>query len=169
MDPKAPLAHCDECPLRDRPFVPGHGASTTDIVIVGEAPGWTEVVEGKPFIGPAGTLLNQELASMSIDRSSVHITNAVLCHPEGNRKPSVRAVRACHDRLIREIEQREPKKVLALGDTARGAMTGESRTIAELRLAGPLRSPLLSDRVAVKVTYHPAAVLLVRSRRSQVS
>ena len=107
MDPKPPLAHCDECPLKDRPFVPGDGPSRTDRVIVGEAPGETEVKKGKPFVGRAGTVLNEELG---IDRSSVYITNAVLCHPgrnkKRNKKPSVRAIRACHDRLIREIRQR---------------------------------------------------------------
>ena len=160
MDPKPPLAHCDECPLKDRPFVPGDGPSRTDRVIVGEAPGETEVKKGKPFVGRAGTVLNEELG---IDRSSVHITNAVLCHPERNKKrnkkPSVQAIRACRDRLIREIKQRGPKKVLCLGVVATWAVTGESRTIAELRLAGALPSPFLGDDVAVWVTYHPGAVL----------
>jgi uracil-DNA glycosylase family 4 len=159
MDPKAPLAHCDECPLKDRPFVPGHGSNKEGIVIVGRDPGRTEVAQGKPFVGKSGVLLNEELRFNGIDRSSVYVTNAVLCHTEGNKKPSVRAVRACHDRLIWEIKQSRPRKVLALGETATGAVTGETRTIADLRLAGPLRSRFLGDDVAVGVTYHPGAIL----------
>ncbi len=68
-------------------------------------------------------------------------------------------VRACRDRLIWEIEQRGPKKVLALGKVATRAVTDDSGRIADLRLAGPLRSPFLGDDVAVWVTYHPGAVL----------
>ena len=85
MEPKAPLAHCDECPLKDRPFVPGHGSSEEGIVIVGRDPGRTEVAQGKPFVGDSGMLLNEELGFNGIDRSSVYVTNAVLCHTEGTR------------------------------------------------------------------------------------
>jgi uracil-DNA glycosylase family 4 len=165
MDPKAPLAHCNDCPLWDRPFVPGDGASETETVVVGEAPGKTEVLKGKPFVGDSGVLLEEELASIPIDPSSLYITNAVLCHPEGNKLRSIRPVRACHERLIWEIKQRGPKKVLALGAVAIWAVTGESRPIAELRLAGPLRSPFLGEDVEVGVTYHPGWVL--RSRKSR--
>lgn len=159
MDPKAPLAHCDECPLKDRPFVPGHGSNKEGIVIVGRDPGRTEVMQGKPFVGKSGVLLNEELKLSGIDRSSVYVTNAVLCHTEGNKKPSVGAVRACHDRLIWEIKQREPRKVLALGETAAESVTGERKTIADFRLAGPLSSRFLGDDVPVRVTYHPGWIL----------
>ncbi len=85
MDPKAPFAHCDDCPLRHRPFVPGHGPSKTDRVrvIVGEAPGETEVVEGKPFVGRAGAILAQDLESIGIDQSSVTgvAPNGIELHP----------------------------------------------------------------------------------------
>jgi DNA polymerase len=140
------------------PFVPGDGPGTTGIVIVGRDPGAIEVREGRPFVGQAGCLLNRELGDIGIDRSSVHITNTVLCHTEGNKKPSVRAVQACHDRLIREIKQTGAKKVLVLGETALRALTDRSGAIDVLRLAGPLRSPFLGDDVAVRVTYHPAWV-----------
>ena len=159
MDPKAPLAHCGECPLRDSHFVPGDGPGEADFVIVGEAPGETEVEKGKPFVGRAGVVLDEELRAADIDRSSVYITNTVLCHPEKNKKPPVRAVRACRERLIREIEQRNPKKVLTLGVVATRAVTRESGTIAELRRVAPLRSASLGDGVAIGATYHPGAVL----------
>jgi len=158
MDPKAQRAHCHQCPLKDAPFVPGDGPGTTGIVIVGRDPGAIEVMEGKPFVGQAGCLLTRELGEIGINRSSVHITNTALCHTEGNKKPSVRAVQACHDRLIGEIKQTGAKKVLALGETASRAVSDRSGAIAVLRLAGPLPSRFLGDDVAVRVTYHPAWV-----------
>jgi uracil-DNA glycosylase family 4 len=151
--------------LKDRPFVPGDGSSQEGIVIVGRDPGRTEVAQGKPFVGDSGILLNEELAFNGIDRASVYVTNAVLCHTEGNKKPSPRAVHACHDRLIREIRQREPRKVLALGETAAESVTGERKTIAHLRIAGPLSSRFFGDDVAVRVTYHPGWILRNRNRR----
>src|SRR5437763_7952360 len=115
MDAKAPLARCGECPLQDRPFVAGQGPAMTNRVIVGAAPGWREVVEGRPFVGGSGRRLGEALAGAQVDRLAVYITNTVLCHPEGNMRPPSEAVDACHERLIAEIRQRMPRKVLALG------------------------------------------------------
>jgi uracil-DNA glycosylase len=158
MDAKAPLAHCDDCPLRDRPFVPGHGPTMTDRVIVGEAPGQNEVSQGKPFVGKAGGRLNEALAAADVDRLAVYITNSVLCHPEGNESPPSEAVEACHERLTTEIRLRMPNKVLALGTTAGKALTGDTRPIERLRLLRPTPSPYLDSNAEVRVTYHPSAL-----------
>ena len=119
MDPKAPLAHCDECPLWNRPLVAGDGPPKTDLVIVGWAPGKTEVEVGKPFVGDSGGVLNEALDDAGIDQESAYITNAVLCHPV-KPKPPVPAIRACHDRLVQEIERRGPRKVIASGKSRSG-------------------------------------------------
>jgi uracil-DNA glycosylase len=158
VDAKAPLARCGDCPLRDRPFVAGYGPAMTDRVIVGEAPGQREVVEGKPFVGKAGRRLNEAVSAANLDRLAVHITNTVLCHPEGNASPPPEAVEACHERLITEIRLRMPKKVLALGTIAGKALTGDSRPIEQLRLLRPTPSPYLDDNSEVRVTYHPSAL-----------
>ncbi|MGH2572183.1 MAG: uracil-DNA glycosylase [Actinomycetota bacterium] len=159
MDAKAPLARCGDCPLRDRPFVAGYGPPMTDRVIVGEAPGQREVVEGKPFVGKAGGRLNEALSAANVDRLAVYITNAVLCHPEGNPPtPPPEAVQACHERLITEIRLRMPRKVLALGTAAAEALTGDPRPIEQLRLLRPTPSPFLDDKSEVRVTYHPSAL-----------
>lgn len=173
MDAKAPLARCGECPLRDRPFVGGYGPPSAKRVIVGEAPGHTEALEGKPFVGKAGRRLNERLSAKEVDRSSVYITNAVLCHPPGNESPPPReAIRACHDRLISEIRdvlRREGQrmtqaKVLALGKTAGKALTtrrpwaNDSRSISQSRLLRPAPHPDLSGYAEVRVTYHPSAL-----------
>lgn len=130
----------------------------TDRVIVGEAPGETEVVEGRPFVGKAGGRLNEALSVAGVDRLAVYITNTVLCHPEGNNSPPPEAVAACHDRLITEIRLRMPSKVLALGKTASKALTGDGSSIEQLRLLRPAPSPYLDDSSEVRVTYHPSAL-----------
>ena len=158
MDAKAPLAHCGNCPLRDRPFVAGHGPLMTDRVIVGEAPGQQEVVQGKPFVGKAGGRLDDALLAAGVDRLAVLLTNTVLCHPVGNESPPPGAVQACHDRLVTEIRVRMPSKVLALGTTAGKALTGDGRPIEKLRLLRPTPSPYLDDNSEVRVTYHPSAL-----------
>jgi uracil-DNA glycosylase len=131
----------------------------TDRVIVGEAPGESEVVEGKPFVGKAGRRLNEALSDARVDRLAVYITNTVLCHPAGNESPPPReAVKACHDRLVTEIRLRMPVKVLALGKTAGKALANESKSIAKLRLLRPTPSPYLDDSSEVRVTYHPSGL-----------
>ena len=158
MDAKAPLADCAKCPLRDRPFVAGHGPPMSDRVIIGEAPGQEEVVQGRPFVGKAGRRLNKSLSAAGVDRLAIYITNTVLCHPAGNKRPPSRAVEACHERLIAEIRMRMPRKVLALGKTASQALTGDSSSsIKELRLH-PAPSPDLDPDSEVRVTYHPSAL-----------
>jgi uracil-DNA glycosylase family 4 len=130
----------------------------TDRVIVGEAPGQREVVEGRPFVGKAGRRLNKALCVAGVDRLAVHITNTVLCHPAGNDSPPAAAVDACHDRLITEIRIRMPSKVLALGTTASKALTGDGSSIEKLRLLRQAPSPFLDDSSDVRVTYHPSSL-----------
>jgi uracil-DNA glycosylase family 4 len=127
-------------------------------VIVGEAPGEREVIEGRPFVGKAGRRLNSSLTAAGVDRLAVHITNTVLCRPVGNARPPRAAVSACHERLITEIRMKMPQKVLALGKTAAEALTDDARPIEELRLVRPAPSPYLDEHTEVRVSYHPSAL-----------
>jgi uracil-DNA glycosylase family 4 len=159
VDAKAPRAHCDDCPLRDRLIVLGYGPTTADRVIVGEAPGETEVVKGRPLVGSAGRRLDRALDANDVPRSSIYITNAVLCHPEGNESPPPRdAIKACHERLIAEVDLMQPRKVLALGMTAAKALTGDPRPIRELRVLDAAPSPYLVGDANVRATYHPSSL-----------
>jgi uracil-DNA glycosylase family 4 len=159
MDARAPLGRCDDCPFGNRCFVPGDGPPETNWVIVGQAPADTECAKGKPFVGVAGTRLNKALRAARVDRSAVYITNTVLCQPPGNQSPPPpEAISACHERLISEIRLRMPRKVLALGKTAAEALTGDPRTIEQLRLLRPAPSPYLRGYAEVRVTYHPSAL-----------
>lgn len=124
------------------------------------------MVEGRPFVGKAGGRLDEALSAAEVDRLAVHITNTVLCHPEGNESPPPpRAVDGCHERLVTEVRLRMPEKVMALGTTASRALTNESRPIKQLRLARPTPNPYLDGDSEVRVTYHPSWVLKNRHGR----
>jgi uracil-DNA glycosylase family 4 len=127
-------------------------------VLVGEAPGEREVIEGKPFVGRAGKRLNQALSLAGVDRRGIYITNTVLCHPEGNATPPNDAVEACHERLIVEVRLRMPKKILAAGRVAGRALTGSRKPIEELRTKARIHSAYFDDSSEVRVTYHPSAL-----------
>ncbi len=157
MDPKAPFADCNRCPLRDEHFVRGYGPQQADRVIVGEAPGEEEVVQGRPFVGSAGKLLDKAFAAADVDRSALYITNTVLCRPPSNADPLPAAIAACSGRLTHEIQGKAPQKVLGLGAFASEALTGLSRPIKEMRLLTRAPSPYLKG-CEVRVTYHPAAL-----------
>jgi DNA polymerase len=154
MDPKAPYADCDRCPLKDKHFVPGHGRRQAGRVIVGLAPGDKEVREGRPFVGLAGGRLNEALMAKGADRSRIYITNTVLCGPP-NHKPPPEAVSACFKRLIQEVQGAMPRRVLALGEIAGHALTGDRGLVREMRLRR-YTFPGLGD-CELRVTYHPAA------------
>ena len=83
------IAHCRQCELakcRSR-VVPGEGAEDADIVFIGEAPGWHEDQQGRPFVGPAGQFLEELLASIGLKREEVYICNVIKCRPPKNRDP----------------------------------------------------------------------------------
>ena len=130
----------------------------SDRVIVGEAPGQDEVVQGRPFVGRAGRRLNRSLSAAGVDRLALYITNTVLCHPEGDEQPPPGAIEACHERLIAEIRMRMPRKVLALGRTAGRELAGDPRSsLDELRSRRPA-PPDLAPYSELRVTYHPSAL-----------
>jgi uracil-DNA glycosylase len=156
---KATFARCDDCPLRDRPVVAGWG-DVTDRVIVGQAPGSEEVAKGKPFVGLSGQRLDRALVAAGVDRFNRYITNTVLCQADGS-PPQPEAISACHDRLVREIQEKAPRKVMALGKAAAKAVTGDSRPIEQLRLLRPAPS-LLDGCAEVRVTFHPSPLALNR-------
>lgn len=102
---KHPLAACENCELRDRPMVPSAIPAGAKLVIVGEAPGATEVREGVPFVGDSGKLLRSTLAHIGLDPTvDVGYTNACLCRPLGNATPSDNAIECCANRLSFELQ-----------------------------------------------------------------
>lgn len=105
---------CAGCPTIHEPrasWVGGRGPDRANLVFVGEAPGDTEAVTGKPFVGPSGQLLDATLSNHGISRKDVYVTNAVMCPI----KPSTAALESCRHRLVNEIKQRQPRLVITLG------------------------------------------------------
>jgi uracil-DNA glycosylase family 4 len=150
---------CTNCPLGG-PQCFGDGPPKADLVIVGEAPGRQEVQAGKPFIGPAGNLLDATLREFGILRSDVYVTNTVACRPtdkEGkDAPPSKQMLEACHGRLMDEISTRDPKLVIAVGATAASTLCETADKITNIQGSLFLNSQL---KKYVLPTYHPAAVL----------
>jgi len=155
MEPKAPFANCEDCPLRDEPHVLGRGPSHPKIVVVGEAPGRHEVKSGIPFIGKSGQLLDKILAHNGIKRDDVYITNTVICRPPDNRTPTANEIKHCKARLVHEIKEHNPEVVLGLGAPASKALLDSKQGIKMLRIGGAKLSPSLG--LPVVATFHPAA------------
>jgi DNA polymerase len=111
------VAGCVRCPLAARRTrtVPGEGSPWTDVLLVGEGPGAREDATGRPFVGPAGELLNELLGMIGWQRSDVFIANVVKCRPPGNRDPEPDEIAACAPFLERQEATIEPSIVVTLG------------------------------------------------------
>jgi DNA polymerase len=141
----------------------GEGPSRATVMFVGEQPGDQEDRAGKPFVGPAGRLLDEALDEVGIDRSLVYVTNAVKHFKwtgKGKRrihsKPNAREIRACRPWLDRELEDVEPRVIVVLGATAGQALLGASFRVSQQR-GKPIENTGLADYVLA--TVHPASVL----------
>jgi len=158
------ISACTRCPLhatRKKP-VPGEGPLDADVMVVGEAPGRREDETGRPFVGPAGRLLDALLVKAGLERGGVYITNVVKCRPPGNRDPTREEIAACLPYLRRQIRIIRPRVIIALGRHA-------GRTLYELagrRWRGmkaehgvPLEVEIEGVRLTLVATYHPAAAL----------
>ena len=162
------LSQCRDCPLWQpaTQVVPGTGSPTAKLMLVGEQPGDREDLEGMPFVGPAGSLLNEAFEEAGIERNNVYLTNAVKhfkFEPRGKRRlhknPNVGEIKACNWWLKKEIELIQPRIIVALGASAVRGVTGKPGTISGLR--GQVHT--LQDKTQFLVTRHPASILRQRS------
>lgn len=157
-------ASCTRCDLykRGTQTVFGEGSRRARVMFVGEQPGDQEDRQGRPFVGPAGRLLDQALAVAGIDRGDVYVTNVVKhfkWEPRGKRrlhcKPNAREIAACRPWLDAELAVVKPDILVCLGSTAAQALLG--RTFRVTRMRGrPVPSPLAPRVLA---TVHPSSVL----------
>jgi DNA polymerase len=165
-------AGCRGCPLYQHATqtVFGAGNPRARLMLVGEQPGDREDIEGKPFVGPAGLLLDDCLHEAGIDRDDVYITNAVKhfkWEPRGKRrihkKPSAREIAACRPWFDAEVEAVEPALIVCLGATAAQALLGRSFRVTQNRgkaLAVPGMPPVLA-------TVHPSSILRAPDEESR--
>jgi len=161
MQPKAPCADCENCPLKDRPFVPSNLPEKAHALVVGEAPGADEVRQGQPFVGPSGQLLDHVLRAAGVDPATVGRTNTVLCRPEGNATPPVAAVAACLPRLAHDVNTSGARVLIPLGNTALEAVDELSHKTAGKGGSITSRRGQWYDVAHYRVlpTWHPAYVL----------
>jgi uracil-DNA glycosylase len=151
------VAACRACGLCEsrHTTVFGVGDPQPDWLIVGEAPGEQEDLQGEPFVGQAGKLLDNMLRSLGVERSrKAYIANVLKCRPPGNRNPDPEEVARCEPFLRRQVELMQPKIILAMGRFAVQSLLGSTEPI------GKLRGRVHDYRgVPLVVTYHPAYLL----------
>ena len=161
---QAAARECHGCPLYERATqtVFGEGPAKAKIVLVGEQPGDQEDLQGKPFVGPAGKLLDKALTDAGIDRRVVYVTNAVKhfkWEPRGKRrihqKPNGLEINACHPWLEAELTIIRPEVVVALGATAAQALMGPKFRVTKER---GIFFPHV-DAKWLMATVHPSAIL----------
>lgn len=159
-------AACTRCPLyKDATqVVPGEGPTGADFMLVGEQPGDKEDLAGRPFVGPAGRILDAALKDAGIDRKDVFVTNAVKHFKHEMRgkrrlhkRPNTYEIDRCRTWLDQEREAVRPSIIVALGVTAARALTGRTITISKARKA-PIA---LADGTTLAVTIHPSALLRI--------
>lgn len=148
---------CTACRLADTrtQVVFGVGSPQADLMLVGEAPGRNEDLQGEPFVGAAGQLLDSLLAEVGLDRQDVYIANVLKCRPPGNRDPRPDEVESCKGYLLRQLELVEPTVVVTLGNFATKLLLRTETGITRLRG----QSYRWWRGMTVVPTYHPAAAL----------
>ncbi len=144
---------CQLCRTRRRPVM-GRGDHTGKLMLVAEAPGGQEDLEGMPFVGAAGRMLDELLTSVSIRREEIYITNILKCHPPGNRDPFEEEKEACMPYLKYETYLLKPKIIVCLGRVA------AQRLIApDYRITRRHGTWVERKGCFLTATYHPSALL----------
>lgn len=160
------VTECTRCPKlvesRSR-IVNGTGPEDADVVFVGEGPGAREDEQGEPFVGRSGSVLDEQLRTVGLDRETVRITNCVRCRPPENRDPTKEELENCRGYLESELDQLDPDVIVTLGKVPTEhllersvSVTKEAGSVEEVRIEGTPRRLL--------ICVHPAATLYDRSQ-----
>lgn len=150
------INRCEKCALgKSRTnFVFGMGNPNADLMFIGEAPGRDEDLQGLPFVGRAGQLLDKMLFALKLKREEVYIANILKCRPPNNRDPLPDEVNKCEPYLKKQIEMIAPKVIIALGRISAQVLLKKADSLSVLR-----RDSHLYEQKPFIVTYHPAALL----------
>lgn len=150
------LRGCAKCELRPGciQVVVGSGTTDTPLLFIGEGPGQDEDLEGIPFVGAAGQLLNKILEAAEIPRDKVYITNVVKCRPPHNRTPLPDEVKCCRINLEQQIRFIKPKIIVCLGSIAAQTVIDPNARITKIRGQWYHR-----EGIMIMATFHPAALL----------
>jgi uracil-DNA glycosylase len=158
------IAVCRKCEIAKyrTKVVPGEGAENAEILFIGEAPGYHEDQLGRPFVGPAGQLLDKMLNSINLKRQQVYIANVIKCRPPNNREPLPIEIENCRHWLEQQIELIHPRMIVTLGRYSM-AKFFPGRTISKIHGTGQKQ-----DGVVYFAMYHPAAALHQQSLRQTI-
>jgi uracil-DNA glycosylase family 4 len=150
------IKDCKKCHLHKTRtnFVFGVGSQNAKVMFIGEAPGREEDLQGEPFVGKAGQLLDKILAAINFTRDEVYIANILKCRPPENRDPLPDEIELCEPYLLEQIRIIKPKIICALGRISAQALLKTKQTLGQLR--GKFHD---YDGIKFLVTYHPAALL----------
>ena len=146
---------CKDCGLHEYAntnCLRGVGPSPCHVMVIGEAPGYQEDQEGRPFVGKAGKLLRELMTYGGIDIDSIYVTNAVKCRPLDNRAPSQKEIKACSKHLKAEIHKVKPKHIIVLGASSLKALLNKSG-ISKMR-----GQTIDKDGISYHLTLHPAGL-----------
>jgi len=145
--------------------VPGKGFQQAELMIIGEAPGHDEDIQGLPFVGRAGQLLDKMLMSIDLDPKKVYISNILKCRPPNNRDPKQEEVQACSQFLRAQIALIKPKVIFSVGRISAQNLLHSSTPVGKLR---GTQHVLPETDIPLLVTYHPAYLLRNPAEKGKV-
>jgi uracil-DNA glycosylase len=159
------LGNCTSCQLAStkKNLVFGEGSQKADLMFIGEAPGAVEDETGRPFVGPAGSLLTNIISAMGLKREDVYIANILKCRPPGNRDPQPDEIEACIGCLEAQIQTINPRVIVLLGRIAAHTLLNSTTPISRLR--GTFQS---YKGFMTMPTYHPSYLLQNPSKKRDV-
>jgi DNA polymerase len=159
------LGDCARCRLHKTRthLVFGEGSVRPPVVFVGEAPGFEEDRQGRPFVGRAGKLLDRMIQALGLRREEVYIGNVVKCRPPQNRNPDADEIAACSPFLLQQLEALQPRVICALGNFAAQTLLRSKQPISQLR--GRAAS---WHGIPLVVTFHPAYLLRNPAQKASV-
>ena len=156
------IKDCNKCKLCSgrKNIVFGTGNKNADIMFIGEGPGGDEDIQGVPFVGKAGQLMNKAFEALGINREEVYMANIIKCRPPQNRNPESDEAKACMDYLRNQVLLIKPKIIVLLGNVALKNILGEEYGITNSRGKWIERKGIL-----YMPTFHPAALLRDESKK----
>lgn len=156
------IKSCNKCKLCSgrKNIVFGTGNKSADIMFIGEGPGADEDIQGEPFVGKAGQLMNKAFEALEIEREQVYIANIVKCRPPQNRNPEQDEARACMDYLRNQVILVKPKIIVLLGSIALKHILGEEYGITNSR-----GNWIERKGIWYMPTFHPTALLRDESKK----
>jgi uracil-DNA glycosylase family 4 len=158
---------CKRCSLSSQCRQPVFGEGNPNrppVAFVGEAPGANEDLQGRPFVGPAGELLNKMIEAMGLTREGIYIFNVLLCRPPGNRPPYPEEILMCREWFVGQARAVQPRIIVALGATAANVLL-ENRKEEPV---GVMRKGWHDwQGIPVRVTYHPSFLLRTPEEKNE--